>query len=73
MESGLNSGGQSERTDAPAPPEADNSSGLWEEFRTFLMQHKLWWIAPILIVLAAVGALLLMSDSAFAPFIYPVF
>jgi len=43
---------------------------LWD----FLMVRKKWWLAPIIILLALFGALLVLTEgSAVAPFIYTLF
>jgi hypothetical protein len=47
--------------------------GLVTEFVQFLKENKKWWLAPILLVLMMVGALILLSGSAAAPFIYTLF
>lgn len=47
--------------------------GLVAEFVQFLKENKKWWLAPILLVLMMVGALILLSGSAAAPFIYTLF
>ena len=44
------------------------------ELWSFLRVRKKWWLAPILIVLLAVGLILLVTEgSALAPFIYTLF
>jgi hypothetical protein len=47
--------------------------GLVAEFVQFLKENKKWWLAPILIVLLMMGALILLSGTAAAPFIYTLF
>lgn len=43
---------------------------LWQFVRT----NKKWWLAPMVIMLAALGLLLVVSQgSAVAPFIYTLF
>ena len=43
---------------------------LWQ----FMKARKKWWIAPILLMLLAVGAFVFLSTStAIAPFIYTLF
>lgn len=40
----------------------------------FLMERKKWWIAPIVIFLVLLGALVVFTQgSAVAPFIYALF
>ena len=44
------------------------------QFWEFLKIRKKWWLAPILIALVLVGALIVLSEgSALAPFIYTLF
>jgi hypothetical protein len=45
-------------------------SELW----AFMRVRKKWWLAPIIVVLLAVGTLLVFAQtSALAPFIYTIF
>jgi len=46
---------------------------LAAEFIDFLKHNKKWWLTPILIVIALVGALAALGGSGAAPFIYPMF
>ncbi len=39
----------------------------------FMRENKKWWLLPIVLVFLFAGALVLLSGSAIAPFIYPVF
>jgi hypothetical protein len=40
----------------------------------FLKERKKWWLAPIVIVLILIGAIVVFgSGSALAPFIYTLF
>ena len=43
------------------------------EFLAFLKHNKKWWLLPVLIILLGLGLLVLLSSSAVAPFIYPLF
>jgi hypothetical protein len=49
-----------------APP------GLLAEFWDFLKHEKKWWLTPIILVLLALAAIVVLSPAA-APFIYPLF
>jgi Family of unknown function (DUF5989) len=50
------------------------SRGIVGEFWEFLRVRKKWWLAPIIIVMVLVGALLVFAQgSALAPFIYTIF
>jgi hypothetical protein len=44
------------------------------EFWSFLRVRKKWWLAPIVILLLALGLVLVLTEgSALAPFIYSLF
>jgi hypothetical protein len=44
------------------------------EFWDFLKVRKKWWLTPIVIFLALLGALIVFTEgSAVAPFIYTLF
>ncbi len=44
------------------------------EFWSFLKARKKWWLAPIIIFLILLGALIVLTEgSAIAPFIYALF
>lgn len=44
------------------------------EFWDFLKVRKKWWLAPIVLVLLLLGALIVLTEgSAVAPFIYTIF
>lgn len=45
-----------------------------KEFWDFLKVRKKWWLAPIVLILLLLGALLIFTEgSALAPFIYAIF
>lgn len=48
-------------------------SGLVGEFTEFLMENKKWWLAPIIVSVLGLGALVLLGGTAAAPFIYTLF
>lgn len=48
-------------------------TGLLGEFWGFLRHNKKWWLLPILVVLVLLGALVILSSPAVAPFIYTLF
>ncbi len=44
------------------------------ELWAFLRERKKWWLAPIVIFLFLLGALIIFSEgSAVAPFVYTLF
>jgi hypothetical protein len=52
----------------------DHSSGnLLNDCWEFLQHNKKWWLLPIILVLVILGALVLASGTAAAPFIYTLF
>jgi len=48
-------------------------TGLLAEFWDFLKHNKKWWLLPILIIFLLLGLLVVLSGTALAPFIYPLF
>lgn len=50
-----------------APP------GFVRELLGFLLANKKWWLTPIILILLVLGALILLSGTAAAPFIYTLF
>ena len=48
-------------------------ASLFEEFFTFIIENKAWWMIPIVAVFAIVGLLLLLTSTGAAPFIYTLF
>jgi len=48
--------------------------GFFSEFWQFLKERKIWWLAPIITVLLALGLIIWLAESsAIAPFIYTLF
>ena len=66
-------------TDKPEPDEdfaaraAAERSGLASEFVAFLKDNKKWWLAPIILSILGLGALVMLGGTAAAPFIYTLF
>ena len=51
-----------------------SSRSATKELWQFVKANKKWWLAPMIIMLAALGLLLVVSQgSAVAPFIYTLF
>ena len=50
-----------------------NRTGLLAEFRDLIKHNKKYWLAPILLIVLAMGALIFLSGTAAAPFIYTLF
>ena len=51
-----------------------SSLGIVEELWAYLRERKKWWLAPVLLLMVLVGALLVFAQgSALAPFIYTIF
>ena len=46
---------------------------LAQEFMMFVVENKLWWMIPILLVLAFIGCLVAFASTGAAPFIYTLF
>jgi len=47
---------------------------IYKELWEFMKVRKKWWLAPILIMMVLLGALIVFTESsALAPFIYALF
>ena len=54
--------------------QADQAQGgLLREFWDFLRYNKKWWLTPIILMLLPFAALIMLSGTAAAPFIYTLF
>ncbi len=64
-----------DRSDAQAFEQAatGEAPGFFREFFDFLRHNKKWWLAPILLALLVLGALVAFGGGAAAPFIYTLF
>ena len=50
------------------------AQGIVGEFWAYIRERKKFWLAPVIVVMLLVGALLIFAQgSALAPFIYTVF
>jgi hypothetical protein len=49
------------------------NKGFAGELWGFLRESKKWWLLPILLTLLLFGALILLSNTGLAPFIYTLF
>ncbi|MCU0242853.1 MAG: DUF5989 family protein [Vicinamibacteria bacterium] len=48
--------------------------GILSELWAFMRVRKKWWLAPILVMIGLLGALVFLSQgTAIAPFIYTLF
>jgi len=52
---------------------AGTTGGIIGEFWGFLRANKKWWLLPIVVLLLCFGAMMLLSGTAVAPFIYTLF
>ena len=51
-----------------------SSLGIVGELWAYMRVRKKWWLAPVLLMMVLVGALLVFAQgSALAPFIYTIF
>ena len=53
--------------------EANRKSHVLREVWFFLNHTKKWWLLPIIIILVGFGALVVLSGTGAAPFIYSLF
>ena len=61
-----------EKSDFAADAQKERT-GLVSEFVDFLKDNKKWWLAPIIVSVLLLGALVLLGGTAAAPFIYTLF
>ena len=69
-------GAAAAKNDIPTtkPAEEDVSDSILSEFFLFLKEEKKWWLAPLILVLVALGGIIIFAEgSAIAPFIYTIF
>jgi hypothetical protein len=52
---------------------ANIRTGFVVEFAYFLRHSGKWWLLPVIAVLVLLGALIALSSTAAAPFIYTLF
>lgn len=52
---------------------AQPQAGILSEYWAYLKQNRKWWLAPIVLALLIVGALILLGGTSAAPFIYTLF
>lgn len=46
---------------------------MLSEYFYFLRMTKKWWLAPLILIFVIFGALILLSSTGAAPFIYTLF
>ena len=51
----------------------EQQSGLIAEIVHLLKHNKKYWLIPLLVVLLALGAIVILGGTAAAPFIYTLF
>jgi Family of unknown function (DUF5989) len=48
--------------------------GIWGELLQFLWKRKLYWLLPMIFVIAILAAFIVLSSNpVLAPFLYPLF
>ena len=66
-----NQGSQSTATFAQEAQQ--RRAGLFAELLDFVLTNKKWWLTPIILAVLLVGALIFLSGTVAAPFIYTLF
>ena len=51
----------------------EKQENLLSEFMGFLKQNKKFWLLPLILVMLALAAMLVLTSTAAAPFIYTLF
>lgn len=52
---------------------SSSSRGMVREYVDLLRYNKKYWLAPIIVVLLVIGAVLVLGGTAAAPLIYAIF
>lgn len=52
---------------------ARGEAGLMRQLAELIRAHRNYWLIPIVVVLVALGALVVLGSGAAAPFIYTLF
>ena len=64
----------SETRGAPTTKQRSSKISIAGEFFVFLKENKKWWLIPIITIFLLLGVLIVItSQSAIAPFLYPLF
>ncbi len=53
--------------------ELRKNPNFFRELVMFMVQSKKWWLVPIVVVILLMGILLILGNTAAAPFIYTLF
>lgn len=61
------------RTTGFADQAKGTSPGFVGEFWGLLRDNKKWWLTPIILAMVLISALVMLSGTAAAPFIYTLF
>lgn len=64
---------QKKKTEFEAAGEAVQRGGILGELWGFLRENKKWWLLPIIVMFLVFGALIVLSTTGLAPFIYTLF
>ncbi len=64
---------QPESEQSPFEAAARQQRGLLREYFDLLRYHKKYWLAPIILILLAIGLFLMVGGTAVAPLIYAIF
>lgn len=62
-----------EKNDFEKSAQEQVDAGFFCELWGFLRQNKKWWLLPILVLLLLFAALIFLSGTGLAPFIYTLF
>ncbi len=50
-----------------------SSPGFFSDFWDFLRTSRKWWMLPLLVLFLILGVILVLGQTAVAPFIYTLF
>ncbi|HOO57307.1 MAG TPA: DUF5989 family protein [bacterium] len=58
---------------AEKPVKKKKRYGIVSEFAYFLKTHRMWWLFPVIIVILAFGAIIMLGGTELALTIYALF
>lgn len=50
-----------------------SAQGFWADYWDFLKTSRKWWMLPLLAMFLLLGVILVLANTAAAPFIYTLF
>lgn len=65
--------GEAPKSDFEKAASEPANENIFVEYLDFVRHNKKWWLIPMLLIMITFGILILLSNTAAAPFIYTLF